>query len=91
MENIMNAASARAIAKKHGEENKGLEEILRSIAKEAEDGKFFLEVRDYGFLVNRPLNGRQKRIVDKLHELGYETEVKYEENYLLDVYLEIRW
>jgi len=92
MENIMNAVTARAIAEQHGEEDKGLGEILRSIAKQAEDGKFFLEVRDFGFSsYDSPLNARQQKIVDKLHELGYKTEVKYEEKYLLDIYLEIRW
>lgn len=91
---LIGANEANAIAK----ESSGIhitEEIMKRIVKAAENGKFRLEVRDFGFgdseLYSGEMNDKQRKSVNKLKELGYKTTIRTEEKQFVDIYLEVIW
>lgn len=94
MTKLMTAEEARKISKSNSEEDIIIE-ILNKIKQKAEEGEFQLNVVNFGFgdgaYYSNGLTDKQKRIVDKLKELNYETRMIVEERQFVNIYLRITW
>lgn len=72
-----------------------LEEILNTIRKHAESGEFECKIRGFGFGnyygSEDDYPERNKKVIQKLRDLGYTVEIGYESRQFVDIYLYITW
>lgn len=91
---LLKASEAVALAKKNNIEGI-MEEISKRITESAEDGKFELKIRGFGFsdsgLYMGSLSEKQEEIINRLKSYGYSAKLKVEELQLVDIYLHIQW
>ncbi len=91
----MTAEKARDLARSK-DPDFAVDTILADIAKAAEQGKYELVERGYGFGTSTYCNAKDypelcKAILRELRSLGYRCEVQAVERQFVDMWLEIRW
>lgn len=93
MNEFMTASEANEIAKENNDDI--LIELLDKIKEKAKKGEFILTTNQYGLgdgdYYSNGLTGSQKKILDKLEELGYKTKMVVEEKQFVNIYLKIEW
>lgn len=91
---MFNAKKARKVADENNH-NSIANEILKEIRREAEKGKYEVEIKGYGFggknIFNNELSDIQIKVVNLLQRLGYKTELRVGVGDAVDTYLKIEW
>lgn len=92
------AADAVKLSKENNADY-AVEVILEKVKKAAKEGNFHIKVYEYGFgsdvvyynkgYSDYPQKG--KKIINKLRDLGFKADMRFDMNQLVDQYLSVSW